>query len=81
MNLTLKNSSVKELLDFKTQTKESIDRIKAKDSLTDGRLNRLEDSLNETNRYLSGFGQKGSIDKDELIKLLASKAERDMDER
>lgn len=78
MKSILKNSNVRDLLEYKYDSQESIQRIKAKDSLTDARINRLEDSVLETNRYLASLSTKGTVDKEELLKLLVNKAERDL---
>ena len=75
------NSQIYDLIAFKLETKETLERGKGKESITDSRITRWEDSVNDLNRYISGVDPRGSVDKDELLKLLANKAERDMDDK
>ena len=81
VNEDIHKNHIYDLLAFKAQTKETLDRTKGKETLTDTRINNCEEGINDLNRCLSGVDPRSSIDKDELLKLLANKAERDMDDK
>ena len=68
-------------MEFQSKSQDAIDRGKIKEVVTDHRINKCEESITDINKCISGIDPKSSIDKDELIKLIASKAEREIDDK
>lgn len=68
-------------MEFKSIAQDGLDRGKTKEIITELRIDKCEDSISSINKCISSIGPKSSIDKDELIKLIANKAEREIDDK
>lgn len=55
---------------------------KYKETLVDKRLKKNEEMIAEVNTYLQDLGKMSStVNKDELLKMMARKAEKEMDDK
>jgi hypothetical protein len=84
--LVLENESRKKeherFKNFREEMRETLERDRSRYELTDKRLGKLETQLTELDNFMlsNTFGQNVA-NKDELLKLISSKAERSMDDK
>ena len=84
--LVLENESRKkeheQFKNFREEIRETLERDRSRYELTDKRLGKLETQLTELDNFMlsNTFGQNVA-NKDELLKLISSKAERSMDDK
>lgn len=81
-NINKEMSEVKELKEFKSTVEDKFQKCKINDAVLEKRIGQLEEHLKKTDSFIHTIAATtGGLENDQYMKLLADRAEKDINEK